>query len=211
MAETTFKMPEHIPTLEEFWASFVKSQEEWERKQKEWEKEREKERKEWLERQKILDAGFARMSKNIGGLNHSLGELIETLIAARLWEKFPEYGLQMAFRRLPLYDETKQLKSEIDILLVDNEWAMAVEVKREADEKDIERQIERMTRIKNYPPAQLVPGVKLLGAVAGGVVTERARDCAHKCGLFVLELAGESVIRVPSPAGFVPKEWLGAS
>ncbi|GHU99849.1 hypothetical protein FACS189483_09540 [Spirochaetia bacterium] len=32
-----------------------------------------------------------RVTKNVGGLNRSMGELIETLIAARLWEKFDDY------------------------------------------------------------------------------------------------------------------------
>ena len=192
MLETINELLKDGPSHEEFWVSFNKSHEE------------------WVERQKILDAKFATMSENVGGLNRSIGELIETLIAAQLWEKFPEYDLQMAFRRFPLYDEKKQLKAEIDILLVNDESAMAVEVIREADERAVERQIERMARIKNYPPAQLVPGMKLLGAVAGGVITKSAKDYAHKYGLFVLELAGESVIRVPSPAGFTPKEWQSA-
>ncbi|MDR1250545.1 MAG: hypothetical protein LBK62_00095, partial [Treponema sp.] len=37
-----------------------------------------------------------RVTANVGGLNRSLGELIETLIAARLWEKFPDYNLKRA-------------------------------------------------------------------------------------------------------------------
>ncbi|MDR2537522.1 MAG: DUF948 domain-containing protein, partial [Treponema sp.] len=32
-----------------------------------------------------------RVTRNVGGLNRSIGELIETLIAARLWEKFASY------------------------------------------------------------------------------------------------------------------------
>ena len=41
------------------------------------------------------------LSKNIGGLNNSMGALIETLIAARLWEKFGIYNLCLAYRRVP--------------------------------------------------------------------------------------------------------------
>jgi tetrahydromethanopterin S-methyltransferase subunit G len=148
-----------------------------------------------------------RITQNVGGLNHSVGELVEILVAARLWEKFPEYGLQRAYRRLPLYDAKNEAKAEIDILLVNTEWAMAVEVKREADTKDVDHHLERMARILKYPPAQLVPGVKLLGAVAGGIVTPEAKEAAHEAGFYVLELAGESVIRVPDPPGFKPKEW----
>ena len=166
MPENIKELLKDVPTLEEFWASFNKSQEAWEERQKEWEKER----KEYAERQKILDAKFAEMAENF-----TKGDLIWILIAARLWEKFPEYGLQRAYGRFPLYDGKKQLKGEIDILLVDDERAMAVEVIREADERDVERHIEHIVQIIKYPPAQLVPGIKLLGAVAGGVITDKAR------------------------------------
>jgi hypothetical protein len=66
-----------------------------------------------------------------------------------------------------------------------------------------------MGRILKYPPAELKlrPDVKLLGALAGGIVTPEARAAAHNAGFFVLELAGESVIRVPEPVEFKPKEW----
>ncbi|MDR0551787.1 MAG: hypothetical protein LBG72_07190, partial [Spirochaetaceae bacterium] len=118
-----------------------------------------------------------RLAKNVGGLNQSIGELIEILIAAHLWEKFPEYDLQRAYRRLPVYDENNIAKSEVDILLVNTEWAMAVEVKRQADAEDIKEHIERMKRILKYPPAELKlrPDIKLLGALAGGIVPPEAR------------------------------------
>jgi chromosome segregation ATPase len=150
-----------------------------------------------------------RIAKNVGGLNQSIGELIEILVVARLWEKCPEYSLQRAYRRLPLYDEKNEPKAEIDILLVNTEWAMAVEVKRHAELDDVKRNVERMRRILQYPPEQLQlrPTIKLLGAIAGGVVTPECRAAAHEAGFFVLELAGESVNRVTEPSGFKPKVW----
>ena len=155
-------------------------------------------------------AKIDRLSENVGGLKRSVGELIEILIAARLWEKFPEYDMQRAYRRLPIYDEHNQTKTDIDILLVNSEWAMVVEVKSDVDNKDIDRHLERMKRVLRYPPALLPPGVKVLGAMAGGVVPPEAADYAHECGFFVLELAGESVVRLPAPPEFKPKEFTGS-
>ncbi|MDR1469222.1 MAG: hypothetical protein LBT00_08005, partial [Spirochaetaceae bacterium] len=65
---------------------------------------------------KKLEASVDRVSKNVGGLNRSMGALIETLIAARLWKKFPKYGLKRAYQRVPIYDEKNILKTDIDIL-----------------------------------------------------------------------------------------------
>ncbi|MDR1636900.1 MAG: hypothetical protein LBR93_06145, partial [Treponema sp.] len=141
------------------------------------------------------------------GLNRSLGDLIETLIAARLWEKFPEYDLSRAYRRVPLYDERRQVKTDVDILLSDTTVCMAVEVKRELDQRrDVDEHIRRMSLIRRYPPAEVV-GKELLGAMAGGLVDADVREYAYKNGFYVLELTGETVQLVPPPEGFVPQKW----
>ncbi|MDR3325070.1 MAG: hypothetical protein LBS82_03650, partial [Spirochaetaceae bacterium] len=129
-------------------------------------------------------------------------------VAARLWKKFAAYpyNLERAYRRVPIYDEHNQTKSDIDILLADTQWCMAVEVKREANKDDVERHLKRMDLIRTYPPAE-VAGKKMLGAIAGGVVLPEAKEFAHECGFFVLELKGESVELLAAPAGFTAREW----
>ncbi|MDR0550774.1 MAG: hypothetical protein LBG72_02015, partial [Spirochaetaceae bacterium] len=98
---------------------------------------------------------------------------------------------------------------DIDILLVNTEWAMVVEVKRYAEVRDVDHHVERMARVLKYPPAELklAPNLKILAAIAGGIVDPDAAVYAHQCGFFVLGLAGESVVRIPEPAEFQPKEW----
>ena len=200
-------------TPEEIWAILREAAEmnrESERRHKELDRlmqESAQRNKEAEQRQKEIDLKFAKLQENVGGLNRTIGDLIEILIAAHLWEKFPEYDLQRAYRRLPIYDEKNRAKTDIDILLINTEWAMVVEVKREADKTDVDDHMERMKRVLQYPPALLTPQLKVLGAMAGGVVAPEAAAYAHQCGFFVLELEGESVIRVPEPTEFKPKEW----
>jgi hypothetical protein len=38
-------------------------------------------------------------------------------------------------------------------------------------------------------------------------VATDAKDYAHECGFFVLELKGESVALLDTPKGFTAKEW----
>jgi hypothetical protein len=150
-----------------------------------------------------------KVTENVGGLNRSMGELIETLIAARLWEKFTAYpyNLQRAYQRLPLFDETNRKLTDIDILLADGDYAMAVEVKRELNKQDdVDHHLKRMELILKYPPDQC-KGKRLLGAMAGGAVDTDIQDYAHRAGFFVLELAGESVKLAHTPLGFTPREW----
>jgi hypothetical protein len=147
-------------------------------------------------------------NKNLGGLNRSMGELIETLIAARLWEKFSAYpyNLQRAYQRVNIYGENNRTLTDVDILLADSKWVMAVEVKREVDIDDIDRHIKRMELVRKYPPAE-VKGKELLGAIAGGIVPPDVREQVYRAGFFVLELTGDSVALAPEPEGFTPKTW----
>jgi len=170
-------------------------------------KETERIKRETAEQMKETDRQIDKLSKNVGGLGNSIGNVIETLFAAHLWEQFPEYKLRMSCRDINLFDENGNQITEIDILLVNTEWAMVVEVKSKAKEDDVNKHIVRMERILKYPPGLIPPKAKLLGAIAGGVVMPEAAAYAHQCGFFVLELAGESVVRVPAPPDFKPREW----
>jgi regulator of replication initiation timing len=154
-----------------------------------------------------LEANVGRVSANVGGLNRSLGELIETLIASRLWEKFPEYDLRRAYQRVPIYDEKRQVKTDVDILLADTVLCMAVEVKRELDQRrEVDEHVRRMALIRRYPPAEVV-GKELLGAMAGGFVDAGVREYAQEKGFYVLELSGDSVRLIPPPEGFTAQKW----
>ena len=149
------------------------------------------------------------LTKNVGGLNGSMGELIETLFAPHLGEKFDRwnYGLKRSFKRVPIYDDTSRLRSDIDILLSNTTVCMAVEVKRWLEKKEhVDEHIKRMELIHKYPPAE-VRGKTLLGAIVGAVVTPEARKYAEKNGFFVLELTGEDIRLLDPPEDFQPKEW----
>jgi RecB family endonuclease NucS len=102
-------------------------------------------------------------------------------------------------------DEHKKVLTEVDILLVNTEWTMAVEVKREPDMDDVRHHLKRMKLLRKYSYA-LVRGKKLVGAIAGGEVSPAVRDYAQKSGLYVLELNGEQVSLVESPPGFAALE-----
>ena len=188
-------------TFEQVWAAIqevIESQKETDMKFQETDKK-------FKETEKLLD----KVTKNIGGLGNSIGGLVETLVAARLWEKFSSYpyGFSRAYRRVQVFDDISNRElTDIDILLSDSQWVMAVEVKHEVVKKDVEQHIKRMNLIRNNPPAE-TRGKKLLGAVAGGTIDLDARNFAFESGFFVLELRGESVELLPLPEGFNPIEW----
>jgi hypothetical protein len=150
-----------------------------------------------------------RVTANVGGLNLSMGELIETLFSSHLGEKFDayHYNLRRTYTRVRIYDDTNLLRSEIDLLLSNTTVCMAVEVKRWLDQmRQVDEHIKRMRLIRQYPPAE-ARGKKLLGAIAGAAVVPDVREYAEQSGFFVLELSGEDVRLLEPPKGFTPKEW----
>jgi hypothetical protein len=150
-----------------------------------------------------------RVPANVGGLNPSIGELVETLFTPHLGEKFDkyQYNLKRIFKRVPIYDDTSRLRGEIDILLSNTTVCMAVEVKRWLDKADrVDDHIRRMQLIRQYPPAE-IGGKKLLGAIAAAAVMPDVREYAEQNGFFVLELAGEDVHLLEPSEDFRPREW----
>ncbi|GHU74333.1 hypothetical protein FACS189450_15000 [Spirochaetia bacterium] len=126
-----------------------------------------------------------------------------------MWEKFDPYpyNFRRAYPRIPLFDENNQVLTDIDILLSNGEYAMAVEVKASLHRQDdVDRHLKRMELIRKYPPAEC-KGKKLLGAMAGGTVDPDVQRYAQSAGFFVLELTGESVRLVETPKDFEPRQW----
>jgi hypothetical protein len=150
-----------------------------------------------------------RVTANVGGLNVSMGELVETLFGPHIGEKFDsyQYNLKRTFKRIPIYDNTSRQRGEIDLLLSNTTVCVALEVKRWLDDKaEVDKHVRRMQLIRQYPPAE-TKGKRLLGAMAGAVVTAEAREYAEKSGFFVLELSGDDVRLLEPPEHFQPKEW----
>jgi hypothetical protein len=149
-----------------------------------------------------------RVTANVGGLNRSMGELIESLMTSRMWEKFDRYGhhLVRAYPRVPLYNERNEAMSDIDILLSNTNECMAVEVKREADKDDIDHHLKRLMLVEKYPPAE-VKGKKIYAAMAGAVVPPDVRNYAFEKGMYVLEMNGEYVSLFEPPKEFTAKIW----
>ena len=101
-------------------------------------------------RMKKLEEVVEETNRKVGGLGNSIGGLVETLFAARLWEKFASYSYEFkrAYRRVQVFNDTSSRElTDIDILLSNTNWVMAVEVKGEVNYKDVERHIKRMNII----------------------------------------------------------------
>ena len=154
-----------------------------------------------------LEKSIAEVNRQLGGLGNSIGELTESMFSGALWSKFSEYGItvgsQSARKR---FSDGDRVIAEADIFIENGEYAIPVEVKTRLTEKSVDGHIERIEVIRRYFDDK-GDKRKLLGAVAGGMVTENMLKYAQDKGLFVLVQSGDSVTIADTPQGFKPREW----
>jgi hypothetical protein len=89
-------------------------------------------------------------------------------------------------------------------MLENGDKAMLVEVKTKLTIERINKHIDRLEKMRKY--ADLHDDKRaFLGAVAGIVITDKARDYALNKGFYLIEPSGES-FNITPPQG-KPKEW----
>jgi Holliday junction resolvase-like predicted endonuclease len=148
------------------------------------------------------------LSKNVGGVNGSLGDMAEGLMASDLYEHFEAIGLDFdqSFQNYKVKDrKTRRTLAEVDMLLVNGTIAMAVEVKTTMTRGDVDKHEERMAILRNKPNS-LFANRKLYGAMAAVKTSPTARKYAIQQGFFIIELSG-SMVKINMPEGFKPKTW----
>jgi hypothetical protein len=151
------------------------------------------------ESQKETDRKMKETAQKIGSLGSRIGELIEHLTASNLLEEFKKQNYVFAYssRNFQVKDTNNRILAEIDILLENNEYAMAVEVKSLLTLSDVSDHIKRLETLRRYRDIAQY-GRKYLGSVAGALIEDTARDFALKNGIYVIEHPGETV-RILAP------------
>ena len=108
------------------------------------------------------------------------------------------------------------ISGEFDLMLVDTDVIIIIEVKLNLGISDVRHFLEQIEAYRRLidavgfvqPPfTHLLPSTRFYGAVAGGVVDEKAMKFAHENGLFVIVQSGDAVDIVPSPEDFQMRQW----
>ena len=145
-------------------------------------------------------------NRRIGAWTNLFGEIAEYMVAPKLREKFAELGLNFpkANPNSSVNDRVNKIFLEIDVVLENGDKALLVEVKTKLTIERINNHILRLEKMREYADLH---GDKrtFLGAVAGVVVTDKARDYALHQGFYLIEPSGES-FHITPPNG-KPKEW----
>jgi hypothetical protein len=158
--------------------------------------------KELQELHKETEKALKETQKNIGGLNNSLGSMVEHILTPGLPKKFKKFGY--SFTRIASYKYAAGVWAQIDGMLENGTQAMAVEVKMTLRQIDIDDHINRMEKIRKYADEH-GDKRKFIGAIAAIIIDESTKNYALKKGLFVIEPSGEDV-KVTKP-DTEPRVW----
>ncbi|MDR0221192.1 MAG: hypothetical protein LBI54_07315, partial [Lachnospiraceae bacterium] len=144
----------------------------------------------------------ADLSKNIGGMQNSFGQFVETMFSANLRSKFNELGYDFTRQTCNTrYTENDEKIAEVGVILENGEYILLVEVKTELRIEFVEYHLKRIEKIRKYMDNHH-DARKIIGAVAGGVVPEDVLLYAQNNGLFVIVQSGDSSTIADMPKGF---------
>jgi hypothetical protein len=160
------------------------------------------------EQSRETDRKIREAHRAIDRLSSRQGELIEHIVLPNIKEKFNALGYVFT-RAGPNVDiatpEGRSL-TEVDIMLENGDYVLAVEVKTKPAVEDVREHEKRMGILRRYADEH-GDRRKYLGAVAGGIISAQVRGYALKTGFYVLEQSGDTVKLADSPAPWEPRVW----
>ncbi|MDR0557688.1 MAG: hypothetical protein LBG43_07485 [Treponema sp.] len=153
-------------------------------------------------RMQETDRQMKETDRKIGDLTGRWGEVVERLMSPKLLKKFQ--ALNFVFtrdsRNVKILDHNQRRLAEVDALLENGEYAMAVEVKTRLTTEDVNDHLKRMGILRRVADER-GDRQKYLGAVAGAVVDDNVVAYALKSGFYVIVPSGETVdIEAPEAA-----------
>jgi hypothetical protein len=155
---------------------------------------------------KETDKQIQSLSKRFGDLGNSFGEVVEYMVAPGIADRFNERGYHFHGvypGGLEVQDEQGRTLTEVDILLENDDFIIAVEVKSKPVFKDIAHHIKRLQILQRYFSKN--PGFhkKIAGALAGATFSNDLKQAAIEAGLYVIVPSGSS-IKLDIPQNFEP-------
>jgi hypothetical protein len=204
-------------SLEEVWALFRESErrmqetdrqmQETDRRMQETDRQMQETGRRMQETDRMIKELTEKTDRQIGRLGSRLGEVIEHLMSPKLQEKFETLGYRFnhSSRNHELEDSKKNRLTEVDVLLENGDYAMAVEVKTHLTTEDVQDHAKRMEILRRVADDH-GDRRKYLGAVAGAVIDREVTAYALKTGFYVIVPSGDTV-KVEAPEGFKPRLW----
>ena len=160
--------------------------------------------KETSEQMKDTDRRIKELTDTVNALTGKWGKFVEGLVAPGAVRMFKERGIAVSEYYTRSKSQRNGAEMEIDVLVVNDEYAIAISVKSTLKIEDVNDHLEDLSRFREF--FTHFADKKLLGAVAGIVIEEEADKYAYRKGLFVIAQTGETV-KILNDEKFKPKVW----
>ncbi len=189
---------ENEKNIQEIWALFRET----DRKIKAMSEESERRSRELDERFKATDR---KIDKVAGMFDTQWGKLMESLAEGGVLKLFQERGIGVyqIYQRARCRRNGRHL--EIDLLLADDDVAVAVEVKTTLKADHITEFLEDMSEFPEFFPRYR--NSKIYGAVAALRMEQQSERFAQKQGLFVIKIGGDGMTEMLNPTDFKAKNF----
>ncbi|MEI6139415.1 MAG: hypothetical protein WCP85_09130 [Mariniphaga sp.] len=155
-----------------------------------------------------LEKSQSAFDKRLGELAGTWGKFVVEMVKPKIVELFKAKNIQILTSLQNVEGFIGDEKHyEIDLLLINTNFAVAVEIKSSLSVDDVKEHLKRLDKIKKVQPERVnLSGVTIFGAVAGMIVENDADRFAYKKGLFVLRQKG-NIVEIVNDEKFKPKEW----
>jgi hypothetical protein len=160
------------------------------------------------ERLKKIERIVKQNSRQMGGLHRSFGEMAEHLVAPGIEKRFNELEFhfsETAPKGHKIKDVDGRILTEIDILLENGEYVIAVEVKVRPEIEDIDHHIKRLQILRESRKSRKDERV-ILGAIAGAIFEDDVKEAVQKTGFFAIVQSGDTM-KIEMPEGWKPVEF----
>jgi len=143
--------------------------------------------------------------RRIGSLTSRIGEIVENMVGGDIVGQFQalDIAIKSHSRDKTFGTRGTDESGQIDVFLENGDLVILVEVKTRLTDDDVREHIERLEKYRLHGDDKR----RILGAVAGAVVSDDVIKFAHRQGLYVIVQSGEAVEIVTPPTGFKRKEW----
>jgi hypothetical protein len=144
-----------------------------------------------------------RVTGNVGGLNRSIGEIIQIVVIPGVMGKMNALGhnFTMASIEKEYYKlDGKSSLLEVDLLLENGQEVMAIEVKTSVTENKVERHLNRLKILRRNESNTGIVGKTMYGGIAGLHFSDDARKLAIENGMYLIEIdEDEEKVSVVAP------------
>jgi predicted RecB family endonuclease len=138
-----------------------------------------------------LEKLVATANAAVNNLTSRWGRFVENLVEPAAVRLFQERGIDVKETHKRMKVKRGDLAMEIDIFVVDDQEAVAIEVKSHLTKVEVDEFLEELPLFKQAFPAY--KNYKIYGAVAGIEIDENVDRYAYKKGLFVIRQSGDTV------------------